>query len=106
MGETQGTATKMKATGKAKCVSHGLPPIFQIKAEVMETAIAACSHPSGRQSGFPISKRRNGNSAANASRTVMAATMLPFRPATGRGSGRLSQRSQKRYAAKNGTNQP
>ena len=110
MGATQGTATKINATGNAKCVSHGLPPIFQIKAKVTKTAIAACNHSSGRQSGFPISKRRSGNSTRRAEIETNAAiacrlliSNFEFRISI---AGRSCQRSQKRYAAKNGTNQP
>src|SRR5204863_3605661 len=110
MGEIQGTATKMNATGNAKCVSHGLPPIFQIKAEVIETAIAACSHPSGRQSGFPISKRRTGKSKRSAVSPISAAIIAAARLLRIwdlgfgiSGGGRSCQRSQKRHAAKNGT---
>ena len=111
IGVTHGTATKINATGKAKCRTQGRPPICRKKSNVIPTTIAACIQPSGRQSGLPSSKRRTGRrrkrSKKDERRRKRDADFLllnssSFLPAA----GRSSHRSQNENAAKKGTNQP
>src|ERR1041385_4956823 len=77
IGVTHGTATKMNATGKAKWRRQEMPPRNHIYKRVRVTAAAACSQPSGRQSGFPISNNRSGRSN-NKQQTAAAAAEIPI----------------------------
>src|SRR3954469_13296066 len=99
-----GTATRKKRIGKAKCFSQGRPPARHIKISAKPTTTIEYVQLSGRQSGFATSmsrmgKTRNNNPQARAS--ARGEALLG-----GCASGRSSQRSQKRYKAKKGTNQP
>src|SRR5947207_15757950 len=108
MGVTHGTATRMKATGKAKWRSHGFPPNDQMTSIVRQTTASACAQLSGRQSGLATSNNRTGKRMTNetiAMTTAITSLTSDFRPLTS-DLGPSSQRSQKRKAAKNGTNQP
>src|SRR5205823_5386851 len=94
IGVTQGTATKMNATGKAKWRSHDFPPTDQMYKSVRVATEAVWIQPSGRHSGVPISNRRIGKRRRSAGTTMKIQARSVLRG--GDGSGRSCQRSQKR----------
>src|SRR5438045_9020187 len=115
IGATHGTATKKNAIGKAKCRSHGFPPTDHIYKRVSVATEAVWSQPSGRQSGFPISKSRIGKSIRSAGmptkiqrrtwRDGLCAVPKLGRDGARPSIGRSPQRNQKRKSEKKGTNQ-
>src|SRR5712691_11271993 len=104
IGVTHGTETKKNAIGKVKWRSHGLPPADYIYRRVSAATEAAWIQPSGRHSGVPISKRRTGKSRRSAGTPIKIQARSVSHG--GDGSGRSSQRNQKRYRAKKGTIHP
>src|SRR5437763_10729137 len=103
MGEIHGTATKKNNTGKAKWRNHVRPPPDQIANKVNDAEIARCSQPSGRQSGFAISKSRSGKSGRSARTPMTIQSRVLCTESDREGVGRLSHRNQKRNAPKKGT---
>src|SRR5262245_60759728 len=101
---------KMNATGNAKWWSHALPPADQRSKSVNVTTANAWTQASNSHSGVAISKRPTGSNKRSAGIASSAVIVCLFR-ISDFGlwisiCGLSCQRSQKRYSAKNGTNQP
>ena len=79
IGVTHGTATNIKRIGNAKCRSQGVPPLRQTYKSVRVATMDAWTQLSGRQSGFPISKRRTGRSKRSAAKPISAAIIAATR---------------------------